>query len=312
MTPPPLRCLFALALLASLAPAQREKPKLDFQGREAVLEYGPVRLGKHSLDELKPGNSWRLGRNTASTFSATCPVFGGADDVVAPGSYRVSLVRDGEKKFSLHMDGSGDAVLSRGAAVAFPGDLTAGQKPAEQLEIDWVPDGQKKDEAAKAAKLRIRFGEWHVLVPMWIPGTKPMKAPGWNVDAFLIPEATLEARYSRGRATPVLTFRKPGKPKGDDPAGWNLLVSKTEARFVPWMEAPTDSFGFGAVQPPPEAKMRKGSVVWQDASEKKAHLEVSKLERVKEGDFQITLAFGAHVGTVRVPDPLAPAPTNRQ
>jgi hypothetical protein len=122
----------------------------------------------------------------------------------------------------------------------------------------------------------------------------------------------MEARHSRGRATPILSFRKPGKPKGDDPVGWNLVVSKTEAQLVPWMQAPTDSFGFGAVQPPAQARIRKGSVVWQDASEKKPHLEVSKLERSKEGEFVIGLAFGAHVGVVRVPDPTLPAPANRQ
>lgn len=86
-------------MLAPAGVAQRNTAKIDWHERQVAIEYGVARLGKHTLDELLPGQAWRLGQNEASVFRAQVPVCV-QDTVVAPGSYRVALYRKAGRRSS--------------------------------------------------------------------------------------------------------------------------------------------------------------------------------------------------------------------
>src|SRR5262245_16722941 len=84
----PAFVLYSTALVPA-AVAQRAQAQIEWQKRQAVIDYGVVKLGKHTLDELPAGQSWRMGNNEASTLKTQVPLFVG-DEQVAPGAYRVA------------------------------------------------------------------------------------------------------------------------------------------------------------------------------------------------------------------------------
>jgi hypothetical protein len=88
----------AAVLMCAAAPAQAQRPTASFewQKHEAGVTYGVPRVGKHSIDELKVGDSWRMGAFNASTLVTTAPLIVG-DSVVAPGAFRVKIGRPGRE-----------------------------------------------------------------------------------------------------------------------------------------------------------------------------------------------------------------------
>ena len=115
----------AVVLACAAAPAQAQRPTASFewQKHEAGVTYGVPRVGKHTLDELKVGDSWRMGAFNASNLVTTAPLIVG-DSVVAPSAFRVQVARTGAEKFELLIEGAGTAVEAGGDDVHAPATMT--------------------------------------------------------------------------------------------------------------------------------------------------------------------------------------------
>jgi hypothetical protein len=313
MTPPTLAAsrraialaaalLFVLSL-GSLANAQRLKARFEWQDREVVLDYGVARLGKHTLEELPVGGEWRLGNNNATTLATAMPVVSG-DAIVPPGSYRVKLLRPGDQSFAIAVEGADQGKGS----VSLPGEFKTAGKPKEQLAITWSANEAKpEDKQNRTTTLSIQFGTYQLTVPALLIGTRPIKAGGWEIDAFTYPAALVEKQIDGGRSIPVAVFRRSGKHEHKEPDSFNLFVSKSGASLVPSMVAPTDSYGFGEIAPPDPAWTRKGSVAWDKSADTRTFLEIASVELNKNREFTCTVSAGGRAGKVTVKDPYAPA-----
>jgi hypothetical protein len=296
---PLVRPLSAVALLAAVLPAQRNTAKVDWHERQVAIDYGVVRLGKHSLQELPPGQNWRMGFNEASVFRGQVPVCAG-DTVVAPGSYRIEVLRKTEKEFALLLRGAGAAIAGSGD-LAMAGEFAAAPKPNDKLNIDWIPaDKPAKDAANLDSRIKVQFGAHLLTVSATVLGQKQVKVRGYTVDVFSIPAELLQARLDKSLPTPVATVRSATATKKNAPF-WNLVLGKGSAALVPAMEASTDAFA--EPKTPATSDIRKGTLQTADASAAKSTLEPGKADRAANGDISLVLLYGNTAATVVVPDP---------
>lgn len=294
----------ALSSAASTALAQRVPAKIEFQDRSAVIEYGAVRYGKHSIDELKPGTPWRMGSGEASVLKTEVPILSG-DTVIAPGAYRVAVSRKEENGLYLNLSEALRA-LSAAGDEDLKGTLTT-DKPNKELVVEWTSPakGKGEKESVRESTVRVQFGPSVLSVPLTIVGSHSLKVAGWTVDVFTIPAELLKKRMEKGVMTPVASLKSSKDAK--KAASFNLLLGKDGASLVPAMEVPTDNFGFGPVSPPDQALIKKGKVEVAESKEQKATLEAGKVEK-KGSDLSFLLAFGDQTATVVVPEPATAAP----
>jgi len=302
--PPRLALATSLLLTSSLsdvADAQRLDTKLEFQKRSVELIYGATRFGKHSLDELAPGGEWRLGSNNASTIVVGAPLVSGTT-VVPPGSYRAKIHRGNSDDFSLMIEGAGYE-LSSNTSLYLPGTYADEKKSADKLDVRF---SKAKDQPhhGRAGVLTVHFGPHSIAIPATLAGSTPVKLKGFEVDAFAIPCETLEARAGRSDATVVASIRKKGRPAKDAPAAFNLLISDDEAVLLPVQIAPTDSYGFGDVTPPPPAWTFRGAVEWSDSQEEFDVCKIEAMEITKEKKLRFILTCGARTATVTIDLPI--------
>ena len=293
-------------VVAAVSPpvhAQRITAKLEHQKRSVALEVGSTRFGKHTLDELKPGGEWRLGSNDASTLTVGAPLVAGTT-VVPPGSYRVKLYRGHQDDFSLMIEGAGYE-LSSSTSLYLPGTYADEKKTADKLDVKFV---KAKEKAAhgRASRLRVHFGPHSVEVPVTLAGTSSVKLKGFTVDAFAVPCDVVEARSARGEATPIASFAKKGRPAKDAPAAFSLLVSDDEAILLPAQVAPTDSYGFGHVVPPPEDWTFRAPLEWQDAQSETDTVELQTVELTKEKRLRVVVNCGGRTGEALLTPPTKP------
>jgi hypothetical protein len=301
-----MRLILGLLVLAPAVIAQREEAEVEWQKRHARISYGVVGVGRHKLDALQIGGDWRMGRNEASTLESEMALIVG-DQIVVPGSYRAKVGRQGEREFSLQIDGgaAGEAPSST-SPVHAKAELVKPDKPSKTLEIGFKADG-KSNGTVQPAKVAITFGDNRVVADLSLVGTKSQKAGGFTVDAFLLPADLVEKRVADGKATPVLALKKETGKKKPQFHVWNLVVSKDSAELWPAPTAPTESYGFGDVKALDATTMVKAtSVAWADATDAKPALEITKVEGGKGKGLTLVLHAGKRTCTIAIPEPKTP------
>jgi hypothetical protein len=279
-----------LLLLALPLAAQRPDATFEHQKRATTITYGAVPVGQHSLAELQVGQAWRMGMNEASTWRLDMPLVAG-DKVIAPGAYRVQLQRTGETTAELLANGSGRALGGNGDGQV-PGQIGKAGKPAKKLAVEW----RKKGAAAhgnQPAQVAVQFGEHEWLGDVTVIGGKELKlGGGWKAVAFTVPAEVLAA----GPAA-VATLER-----GDQ--RWNVVLGKDSVKLVPWMQAPTESFGFGEVKGPDESATTTGKVepLEQKVDKPWPVLEVLSA-KAEKGEVRLELAHGTEAVRVTLPEP---------
>lgn len=294
----------ALALVVATAAAQRPVVEFKVKERKASIEHGVPNAGKHGLDELKVGDSWRMGSNNASVFATDLPILSGAA-LLAPGSYRVDVARPGEKDLSLRLSTAAAALGLGGASVDLPGTVGKLDKPAKKLAVQFTAAG-KDEPHAKPAKVVVEFGADKLEVPMTVVGFKASKAGDWGVDVFTYPKDVLEKRLADGFPTPLAAVRKPDPNDGKKTLAYNVVAAKGGVKLVPWMSAPTADRGFAPPTEPAADAIREGKAEWTAAAKPTAALELEKAEFKKGEGFTFRLTVGDQAGVLTLPDPLAP------
>lgn len=288
--------LTCTAAFAASPCAQRPEPTLEWQKRTTTITYGQVPLGKHTLDELAVGKEWRLGNNEASTWSLQMPILAG-DTVLAPGEYRVSMLRTDATHCEIVAHGSRHATGASGDA-RVAGQLGVTGKPSKKLVIEW---GKAAGAAAanQAAQLVVQFGENEWKGDVTLAGGKAAALPGWKLVVFTLPAAAVDARDKA--PVPVATL---SRGTGKTAENWNLVLGKEEARLVPWMSAPTESYGFGETKAPESGSITTGKVAASDAPAGNGadllDLEASSLQK---DELVLQLRAGKQLLTVTVPEP---------
>ena len=278
--------LFGAVLLA------QSEPTLEWQKRSTSIRYNAVPVGKHGLSELKVGDTWRLGMNQASTWQVAMPILAG-DTWIAPGQYRVNLQRRDEEQCAVVANGSGSALGGSGDG-ALVGKVGKSGKPTKSLTI-----GIAKKGAAtfgnQPAQMTVQFGESEWNGEMLLVGNKTVPVTGGKLAVFTIPAAQME----KG-PVPIATWSR-GKD-GED--SWNVVVDKDAVRLVPWMSAPTESFGFGAVVPPDSSQQTEGKVTPVEAKAEK-DLETLELREATatKSDLRLVVAWGKKTVECLVPLP---------
>jgi hypothetical protein len=299
------RALVALlgATLASTAVAQRLVADFKVKDHKAAIEYGVPRSGKHKLDDLPVGGSpWRMGNNNPSLMTTDLPLVAG-DSVLAPGVYRVNIARPGEKEFALNFDFAGSALGTSGS-VGFTGEPVKLDKPASKLEIAFAPAG-KDDPHAKPAKVTVNFSTHKLEIPVTVVGFKSSKAGDWALDVFTYPKDVLTKRLADGAATPLASIRRADPNDNRKTLAYNVVVTKSGAKLVPWMTAPTENNGFGAAKLPEGDEIKEGKAEWTVSTKTSAALDLEKAEFKKGEGLTLRLLVGDQAGVLTFPDPLA-------
>lgn len=290
----PTSILF-LGLLA--LPLAAQKATYEWQRKTTTIAYNPVPVGKHGLDELKVGDSWRLGMNEASTWTLERPIM---DKRMLPaGAFRIALRRHAEDKLTLVLIGSGLA-LGGGDDLEVEGRLQDLPKPISKLDIAFsVPPTERSKSANQGVNLDVGFGNkrWHAQVTLL--GAKSEKAGAWTLEV-VSPSAQLASAEGKPAAIGLLT-RKGGK----GPTAWNLVLADEEARLVPVMAAPTANFGFGEPTPPDPAWTTTGKVTSADRDDLAKAIEFESFT-AKDGEFTIVLSALKRRLTVTLPEPKGP------
>jgi hypothetical protein len=236
--------------------------------------------------------------NEASTWTLQMPILAG-EAVLPPGQYRVMLQRLDEQRCAVVAQGSGLA-LGGGRDLGVEGTLAKARKPAAKLAIEWQREpGKAKD--LLPARLEVRFGEHAWSGALTLVGGTTVKVGSWQLTAFALPAAAVAARDKA--PVPVAALARSGEKEA-----WNLVFAADEARLVPWMSAPTDSFGFGEIQPPDAEATTRGRVVATDA-ENAAEDQPLELQEsaLRKGAFELRLRAGKQTLAVSLPEPKARA-----
>lgn len=280
-----------LFLLPALA-AQRPDATFEWQKRSTAITYGAVPVGKHSLAELAVGATWRLGNNEASTWQVGMPLLAG-ETWIAPGQYRVNFRRNEEGRGTLCADGSGRALGGQDAQVT--GDITADGKESKKLVIDWAKNGAAA-AGNQPARITVQFGPTQWRGEVLALGGKDLKVTGGKLVAFSVPADQVE----KG-AVPVATL---SRGKDGDKGSWNLVLSGSTAKLVPWMQAPTEDRGFGGVTPPDTALQTEGTLTEQpgDANAEAPVFTVREAKLAK-GELRLLAGYGRKSVEIVVPEP---------
>ena len=288
--------------LVPAAVAQRAQAQIEWQKRQAVIDYGVVKVGKHTLDELPAGQNWRMGNNEASTLKTQVPLFVG-DEQVAPGAYRVAVLRRDAKAFELQIAGGGGAFGGGPRDVVLKSEFATAPKPNDKLVLDWQLAAKKSETGLERdSTLKIQFGPNVMTVNVGVPGGKASKTGEWAVDVFALPAELLAGRLDKNRPTVIATVRGTGSSKKTQ-RGFNVVLAKDTVTLVPWMEAPTDSFGFGEVKAPAAGEIQTGKAETATASGAHPLLDATKVERLPGGEILLQVAFGDRALSLTVPNP---------
>jgi hypothetical protein len=218
-------------------------------------------------------------------------------DVAAPpGEYRVKLLRVDEQRCALLLEGSGQA-LGNGKDLQLEGTLAEAGKPSKKLQVDWARGTAKGPHLG--AELVAQFGPHQWKAAMTLVGGAATKVGGWQLTTFAVPAAAVAARDTTPAVVATLS-----RGADKDVERWNLVLAGGTARLVPWMEAPTDSFGFGKVEPPAADATMQGTVeVAPQAGSKATEVVELRSSALKKREFALQLAAGKEVLLVAVPEP---------
>lgn len=275
--------------------AQRATGALDFQGKKAAVEYTETRVAKHSIDELKIGDAWRLGSGPATLITLEAPLLT-ADGLVAPGSYRLQLVRRGADQFNFVIDGGGRFV-GVGDQAELKGKFDQAKSPGKTLEIKLDPAKEQPDAEQRQFDLTVTFGAPRVTATAALAGVVTKKGGGAAIDGFKLPAELLGKRLG-GLPTPVATLTLAGGGK-DAPKSYNVLLTEKGAELVAQDAPPTDAFT-------PVGKHdaqwdRKGSVTWSDLPEEVAHFTLDEARFEKGKQLTLVARVGKRKAEIVIP-----------
>lgn len=290
------------ACLCAVAAAQRPTPEFKVKDRRLMIEYGAVPAGKHNLEELKAGSTWRMGTNNGSTFLTDLPVISG-DRLVAPGGYGANIARIGEKEVEFNVVGAQLAFAGSGG-IGLTGTMGRLEKAAKKLDINFAADG-KDEPGLKPAKIVLNFGQEKFEAPMKVVTAKTSKAGEWTVDVFTYPAEFVTKRLEAGTATPLAVLRRADPVDAKKTLAYNVMVTKEKAKIVPWMTPPTENRGNGEPSAPDAALMKEGKAEWGAAQKKTDIVESEKPEFKKGEGITIKLVCGEQSCVLTVPDPLS-------
>jgi len=291
--------LAALLLLAPAAAAQRMKAEFEWQEHGVVLEYGKVSVGKHSLDELHVGETWRFGANAITTLRTTAPLIT-ADSVVPPGHYRAWIARPTEERYELQLDGAGRWMAAGGDHATITGVLTKAAPPSSALEIVLEPGSEQRDPELRSLACKVTFGVPRLTTELTIVGSGSKKVGGATIDWFKLPSPWLEERVELAKHTPLASLTWAKAPK-DAPQRFNLLVSDRDARLVPQETPPTAEDGRGPMADVTTEHDRVGTATWSDLPEAVAHLVVDAIELDPKKALRLVARTGKRKVEVVVP-----------
>ncbi|MBK8098708.1 MAG: hypothetical protein IPK26_16470 [Planctomycetes bacterium] len=290
----PLSVLFPTLLAL---PICAQKATYEWQRKTTTIAYNPVPVGKHGLDDLKVGDSWRLGMNEASTWTLQRPIM---DKRMLPaGAFRVALRRHAEDQLTLVLIGSGLA-LGGGEDLEVEGRLQDLPKPNSKLDIAFsVPPAERSKTDSQGVNLDVAFGKkrWHSQVILL--GAKAEKVGSWTLEVVT---ASGQLARTQGKPAAIGLLTKKG---GKGPEAWNLVLAGDEARLVPVMAAPTANFGFGEPTPPDPAWTTAGKAVAADRNEPAKTIELESFT-AKNGEFTIVVSALKERLTLTLPEPKGP------
>ncbi len=318
MTHPPSRSFLlplalATTILAATAAAQRGEPSLRHTKLTVSMDHGMPPVAGHSLDELPVGQTWRLGSNTASTLTNELPIVSG-DVVVAPGHYRVNLLRSGEKAFAFQVDHAAAGTGTGTDAARLIAGWTEANKPNKKLEIEFVQNSKKGPKAEGADPDEpelarfvgvIRFGDNRVDVPFRVVGAgKALRVGNHELRPFQWPTSLASADRPLVLATLV-----PRRDPGDDaPAFHNVVLVGDRVKLVPAPRAPTEQFGFGAFEAWDGAWASDAEVQWGEPKDEAASTStVTEAEFDKKaGELVLSFVVGDRIGGANITLPVGP------
>jgi hypothetical protein len=218
---------------------------------------------------------------------------------IAPGEYRINMLRTDEEHCTLIADGSALA-LAQGVDSGVVGEIAEAGKPSKKLAVEWEKNGQAA-LGNQPARIVVQFGPTQWRGSVLVLGGTTVKVPGGRLTVFHVPAAHLEALEDKAVPIGVLS-----KGKDGDKGSWNLVVHKSEARLVPWMTAPRDQFGFGAIAAPDESLQSKGPMTITAQADQKELAALELLESsLANGELVVVAAFGLKTLELRVPEPKA-------
>ncbi|HMS16659.1 MAG TPA: hypothetical protein PKA37_07445 [Planctomycetota bacterium] len=288
------------AILTSPATAQRKTAEFKVKDKTVALEYGVVRFGRHSLAEFKPDTRWRIGKDHASVFRTEVPCFSGSN-VLAPGAYRVQMIRRAGDRFELEFEGGNFGLTGRAAtasSVLFPAVLAVASAPAEKLEVECKAATKKSDVLHEwNANVVVRFGEHQLTTPFSATLGKSGKSHPWTTETFSYPAAWIKQRMDAGERTPIAVIRRPHPHNSRKTLALNLVLSKDGLESVPVPEAPTESFGFADPKPPDPAYVAHVPVTWNSGNEDLASFTIRRIESRPSGVI-IEMAFSNQSATI--------------
>jgi hypothetical protein len=293
----------ALLLLAPAAAAQRMQAQFEWQERAVVLEYGKVSVGKHSLDELHVGETWRMGANAITTLRTTAPLIT-ADAVIPPGHYRAWIARPTDDRYELQVDGAGRWMAAGGDHATITGVLTKAAPPSTTLEIALELGSEQKDPELRSLACKVTYGAPRLVAELTIVGSASKKVGGATVDWFKLPSPWLAERVELAKHTPVASVTWAKAPK-EGPQRFNLLVSDRDARLVPQETPPTAEEGRGPMAEETTEYDHVGTATWSDQPEAVAHLVVDTIELDPKKALRLVARTGKRKVEILVP--LAPA-----
>ena len=302
--------LAALVTATAPLPAQRAKPSTAWGRRTVEIDHGKPAFGKHSLEELRPGTTWRLGNNLATVLRTQTPLL--ADNrIIAPGEYRVAIYRaqDGER-FMLQVDHAGWAIGQDRAAIRLPATLEI-TEPSKRLEIKWQKaprDGQSVTPDPNGHMiLQAQFGPNRLDVPMTLLGsTKAGKLRGWKLTAFQVPEAVLKARLGQDEPTVVGSLHPRRAPSDREaPPFFNVVVRQESIALVPALRAPVSSFGFGKLERLDTAWTTESALEWADGDDQQPFFTIPSAA-LKKRVLTLTCAWGAKTAAASLRIPTGP------
>jgi hypothetical protein len=207
----------------------------------------------------------------------------------------VNLQRTDEMACALMVASSGAALTSTGDG-RIDGKLGKAGKPTKKLDIQWRKKGAL-EAGNQPVQIVAQFGADEWVGEAVAIGHEPINLPGWKAVLFTVPAARLEA----GLPTPVATLAR-----GDEQ--WNLIVAKDEVKLVPWMQAPTEQFGFGEVKSPDAARIVTGTRAPLDEKVDTALATLDLIAARKEkGELHLTIGYGKERATLTVAEPKAKA-----
>jgi hypothetical protein len=100
-------CFAAVALAQHHAKNPRATSTVTFKGKTVSVEYGRPSLGGKTIDdrlgEMKPGDLWRMGADTSTTFKTEIDLAFG-DVTIPAGEYSVWMQQQDDKSWKLLFD----------------------------------------------------------------------------------------------------------------------------------------------------------------------------------------------------------------